>query len=218
MPSVLASVAPGPGVPFGALVHPWLPGRAMDEGDAVRHPQLPHQIAGALATLHRAPADRFPAGSLVDVDPIDQLERWIDQSRAVIDARLSPSERRMLERLRDEAAAILPGRDRVVSHGDPWYGNMLVDANGSLTALLDFGEACLADPAYDLAAQTYLDPPSAEQTIEAYLEQMGPLVDLRRRLQGYLLIRELWGLAYGVRNALEDEIEHAFASLVGLLD
>ncbi len=36
-------------------------------------------------------------------------------------------------------------------HGDVAPGNMLFDSNGQLTALIDFGQTCVGDPACDLA-------------------------------------------------------------------
>jgi aminoglycoside phosphotransferase (APT) family kinase protein len=126
-----------------------------------------------------------------------------------------------LARLHGRLAAardVLPGRAAVVTHADPWYGNMLIDDAGHLAALLDFEGLCVADPAYDLAALTYFTPPTNDRAIAAYLARTGPLDDADERIEAYLLIRELWGLAYALRNDLPDETEHAFADVLGLVE
>jgi hypothetical protein len=93
----------------------------------------------------------------------------------------------------------------------------LVSAEGRLVALLDFQDTCTADPALDLAAQIYLEPPSSDATIEAYVERTGTHQDLAERIRCYALVRELGGLAYSVRNDLPGEIDHATKDLLDLL-
>jgi aminoglycoside phosphotransferase (APT) family kinase protein len=151
------------------------------------------------------------------MEPLSALTGFLTQTRSWLARRLAPEEHGRLDARAAEALRIMEGRAGVVCHGDPWFGNMLVDEAGHLAALLDFEGLCVADPAYDLAAQTYLTPPSAERTIDAYVAHVGPMDDLAPRVQAYLLFRELWGLAYGLRNDLPDEAEHAFLDLRNLL-
>ncbi len=217
VPAPCRPVPAADALPFGALLHPLLPGRVMEEGDAARHPSLAVEIAGCLVALHSIASTDFGEGSLVDLEPVAELAKVETQTRELRDRRLSPIQHGTFERLLDRARQILPGRDRVVSHGDPWYGNMLLDDEGHLCALVDFEGACLADPAFDLAAQTYLDPPWADVAIESYVDRTHHLEDIHERVRAYLLIRELGGLAYAVRNDMHDEIEHSFADLIGML-
>ena len=217
VPAPARSIPAGPGLPFGALLHPFLPGRVMAPGDAVERPELAVEIAACLATLHALPPEQFPKDAVLPLEPLSELTRLDAQTRDLLRRRSTPAERTSLDRLIELARRALPGRERVVCHGDPWFGNMLISRGGRLSALLDFEAVCIADPTFDLAAQTYLDPPSAERTIDAYVEHTHPLDAMTDRVRGYLLIRELSGLAYGVRNGMADEIEHALADLVGVL-
>lgn len=51
----------------------------------------------------------------------------------------------------DAAVATVWTEPPVWVHGDVAPGNMLFDSNGHLTALIDFGQTCVGDPACDLA-------------------------------------------------------------------
>ena len=166
----------------------------------------------------RARSNAFSAGSVPAVDPVVRLRELAAATQAWLRRRLARDARARLADLVDGGLSTLPGRASVVCHADPWYGNMLVDETGHLSAVLDFEGLCLADPAFDLAAITYLTPPSNDRTIAAYLDRRGPLDDLEARVSAYLLVRELWGLAYALRNDLEEEAEHAFADVRGLVE
>ena len=217
IPSPCRLIPRSPSLPFGAALHPYLTGRVMTETDALARPALCGEIATTLAALHAVPPEVLPSGSVPDLDPLPELDRLLSAANAFLRARLTSSQRRELERIVETCRRTLPGRRRVVSHADPWFGNMLLDETGRLVALLDFQDACMADPAFDLAAQTYLEPPSAEATIHAYIDLVGPQPDLDARVRCYLLFRELGGLTYAVRNRLDAEIEHAFGDVIGLL-
>ena len=49
-----------------------------------------------------------------------------------------------------EWSSAMVDRERVLCHGDLWFGNLLVDQEGNLTGLLDFDRASLAPPDYEL--------------------------------------------------------------------
>lgn len=210
-------VPPSAGLPHGALVQPYLPGRVMTEHDAVERPELAAEIADLLAALHRLSPWSFPDGSLWTLEPRPDLDKLEADTSAVLEHRLTAVQHVELRRQLEQAREVLPGRDRVVCHSDAWFGNMLVDDDGRITGLLDFEHAAIADPAWDLAAQTYLDPPSADQVIAAYEERMGALHDRDRRIRAYLLFRELSGLNYAARNDMPEEIDHCMVDVLGLL-
>jgi aminoglycoside phosphotransferase (APT) family kinase protein len=218
VPAPVRAVEPSPGLPFGALLHPWLPGTPMEPGDPVRRHELCAEIATCLSALHAIEPSAFPDGSLVPMDPSEALAALTRQTKPWLRDRLDANQGGTLDVLLDEAFGVLPGRPRAVCHADPWFGNMLLDDAGHLTALLDWEGLCLADPAYDLAALTYLDPPSADQTIDAYLDRAGSFDDVDERIRAYRLFRELWGLAYALRHDMTEELEHASKDLLELLD
>lgn len=217
VPAPVRAVEPATGLPFGALLHPWLPGTSMEPGDPVRHDELCEEIATCLAALHSIEPSAFPDGALVRMDPVEALAGMTRQTKPWLRGRLDTNQLGTLDVLLDEAFDVLPGRQHAVCHADPWFGNMLLDDAGHLTALLDWEGLCLADPAYDLAALTYFDPPSAEQTISAYLDRAGSLEDIHGRIRAYRLFRELWGLAYALRHDMTEELEHASKDLLDVL-
>jgi aminoglycoside phosphotransferase (APT) family kinase protein len=190
----------------------------MSEDDAVTRPALGDEIAITLASLHAIALDRLPDGLLPEMDPESYLETLLRDAGAYLRARLSAAQTASLKALCDESRDVLPGHERTLCHGDPWFENMLLNEDGGLTALLDFQDACIADPVLDLSAQTYLTPPSAARVIEAYVDRTGPQRNLTSRLRGYLLLRELGGLAYALRNDLAGEIEHAMGDVIGVLE
>jgi aminoglycoside phosphotransferase (APT) family kinase protein len=217
VPAPVRAVEPSPGLPFGALLHPWLLGTPMEPGDPVRRHELCGEIAACLAALHAIEPSAFPDGSLLRMDPLEDLVALARQTKPWLRDRLDTTQLGTLDVLLDKAFGALPGRQHAVCHADPWFGNMLLDDAGHLVALLDWEGLCLADPAYDLAALTYLDPPSADQAIDAYLDRVGSLEDVQERIRAYRLFRELWGLAYALRHDMIEEIEHASKDLLDVL-
>ncbi len=217
VPAPVRAVEPAPGLPYGALLHPWRPGTPMEPGDPLRHDGLCEEIATCLAALHAIEPSAFPGGSLVRRDPVEDLLALTRQTKPWLRDHLDTNQRGNLGVLLDKAFDVLPDRPHTLCHADPWFGNMLLDGAGHLSALLDWEGLCLADPAYDLAALTYLDQPSADRTIDAYLDRAGPLEDVQGRIPAYRLFRELWGLAYALRHDMAEEIEHASKDLLDVL-
>jgi aminoglycoside phosphotransferase (APT) family kinase protein len=212
-----ALISAGDGFPFGAASHRYLPGRALALDDAPTHPGLADEIAAVLVALHRVPSDRFPHGVLPELAPAAYLDGLLTETFEHLRARLTRVQRSALDARCEECRVALPGRSRVICHGDPWAENMLVDEDGHLTALLDFQDVCLADPALDLAAQTYYEASFSERTIASYEERTHPRHGFRDRVGCYRLLRELGGLAYALRNDLDDETDHAFGDVVEAL-
>jgi len=73
-------------------------------------------------------------------------------------------------------------------HGDLWYGNLLVDENGSLLAIIDNDRSFFGDPDFDLMLPW--------MPHESFMEGYGSALDmsdravLRRRLYRFLLLLE----------------------------
>ncbi|MEQ8259025.1 MAG: phosphotransferase [Alcanivorax sp.] len=98
------------------------------------------QVGALLAALHRQPAE---AGAALP----DERERL--QSLGIHLCRLNDDDQHraetVLRRWRDIPAT------RTLIHGDLFRDNALFDAEGRLTGVLDFYNACLERPEYDLA-------------------------------------------------------------------
>jgi homoserine kinase type II len=128
-----------------AAVFPWRDGRMRCQ--AAVTPQDAARVGEALARVHAAGAQhaaepgRFGVGELRA-----RLER-IGASRDDRFVPLVPSLRKALDRAH---AARDPGLPAGLTHGDLFRDNVLWDARGEITALLDFESACVGTYAYDL--------------------------------------------------------------------
>ncbi len=91
--------------------------------------------------------------------------------------------------------------DSVLTHGDLWYGNLLIDAGGYLIAVLDWEIARIGDPARDFAGLKYFGTEFVEEVLQQYAKHGGVHSrELRARIDKIMVMREL----YGIRWALED--------------
>lgn len=140
------------GVP--ALDYPW-PWSVVPWFDAVRLCDRPHPAASALAdqlgeflrALHRPAPDGAPANPVRGI-PLAARERWF--RRHLADAGLSGDDA-TIERIWRGAVAATPSSGHPMwLHGDLHPANVLV-ADGSLAAVIDFGDLTAGDRATDLA-------------------------------------------------------------------
>ena len=147
VPEPVAVGKPGAGYPWAWSVYRWLPGRSLVPGVAVDDPALGAALAEVVRGLARlAPDGGRPAGR--------------GGALAERDADTRPLLPPGAERLWDAAlaASAWPGPPRWV-HGDLAPGNLLVDDDGALSAVIDWGSCGAGDPACDLApAWTVLGP------------------------------------------------------------
>jgi aminoglycoside phosphotransferase (APT) family kinase protein len=80
-------------------------------------------------------------------------------------------------------------------HGDAHPANLLV-VDGTVGAVIDFGDVCAGDPATDLAAAWMLLPSAA---MPAFFGAYGAIdVDLERRASGWAVLFGLMLLAIGL--------------------
>jgi aminoglycoside phosphotransferase (APT) family kinase protein len=91
-----------------------------------------------------------------------------------------------------DAALTLPAPERsAVVHGDLHVRHVLVDAEGALTGVIDWGDVCRADPAIDLMLLWSFPPAAArEGFIDAY-GPVGPDQLLRARVLALFLCATL---------------------------
>ena len=212
-----ALLAPGPALPFGAIIQPRLRGRAMTAEDG-RSRDSAQEFGGLLASLHGLDHAAAPKGSIQYLNAVPYLHRVLRETESCLRTQLVLDEWTRLTTRSGDAESLLLGQEQVLCHGDAWYGNVLVDDDGHITALLDFEDACVADPALDLAATTYLDPPGPKRLLDAYLGDREPAPSLLVRVEAYLLLRELAGLAYILRNNINEELEDGIAKVRAVLN
>ena len=132
-----------------------------------------------IAELHQRVA---PSDALDDVPPtVDatraQLDFWTDRARA---STVAPA---IVPALCGWLAANLPddGNDAVLLWGDPGPHNVLTDARGEITALLDWELAHSGHPLFDLGAARWscLGHLDRDRLTSSYEAQIGSSVDRR---------------------------------------
>jgi aminoglycoside 2''-phosphotransferase len=217
VPSDLRFVPPATNVPFGALLSAYIPGRPMGHSDAQRNPRMAAEMAVVLTELHIVPWAKLPPDSIGSFEPISELRRLRAETDVELHGRLEPSERRAFDRSWRTAQELLPSGSTTFCHGDPWFGNFLVDERSQLVALLDFEDACTGDPALDLAAVFHLPGTVAEEVVLRYLAILGVEDSIRERIALHRVIREVAGLAYVLRNDQREEIDDTVGRLRRLL-
>ncbi|WP_017586330.1 phosphotransferase family protein [Nocardiopsis ganjiahuensis] len=134
-------------------------------------PRVLAQIGRQLARIHTIPTTALPAlahhGALTETAPL--LERL--QHQGLLDAHNAHWLNSWCERL---AALLPPDPAPTLVHGDLAPQNLLVsttdDRTGALTALVDWGDAALADPATDFAK---LPPHWLPPVLSAYRHTLG---------------------------------------------
>lgn len=146
LPRPVAVGAPGHGYPFPWLVVEWLPGRPPVEGRV--SVALASDLATFVAALHAADTTGGPTkrpddrgGSLAARDRATRC--------ALLDAADQLDVRRALAVWDDALGADPWGGPPVWVHGDLLAGNLL-EQDGRLSAVIDFGALGLGDPAVDL--------------------------------------------------------------------
>jgi aminoglycoside phosphotransferase (APT) family kinase protein len=184
-------IEPGhPDFPLGVIGYRKLPGRRPEASSD----RLTSDLARFLAALHAFPIEEAEALG---------LQAWIEPRAGLLlhRDRVLPALGDLLER--DEVARVVRWWDAVLAggelerfrptlrHGDPWFGNLLVDESGALAGVLDWEGLEIGDPAADFAAQAYF----GEEFVDALLERYGP-VEPRFRSRVALLaqLREFGGI------------------------
>ena len=212
--------------PFGVVGYPMLPGEVFEPRRHEAGPELAGDLGRLLFALHDLDAGRF-----VDMVP-SELERSLVQRSRRLHREVLPKLRGPLSsrtyalldawfaELRDDSELFrfVPR----LTHGDLWYGNILVDADTRLVGVIDFEEAHIGDPAADLAVQRHLGGEFAEQVLEAYAEAGGRVdEELRHRVQRRWELREWDGIAFaleeGDRESLTDALDKLERNLVATL-
>ena len=196
-----------------------LPGRTACQAalDATQRAVLAEPLARALAALHALPAEE--AGrSGVGQDPIGKLNPCAIQRPRAGNTRGLGWPR--LDRRRPAVDGGVGGtgelraRADVVVHGDLYARHVLVDERGALAGIIDWGDACLGDPAVDLAIVHTLLPQPARGAFRAAYGPIAAQTWQMARLRG--LWHTTMALDYAVAqgdDALARECQTALAHL-----
>ncbi len=158
---------------------------------------LAHELGAALTALHATPVEDARAIGVPELDLGEELYRPMVEACL---PHLGPRGRAWLEQ---RFATFIDGggsRDapHALVHGDLGCGHVLADDAGRLAGIIDWGDALIADPAYDLAALLANCPRSfAERVIEAYEGPASRDPDARRRVAFYVDALPIWQVYFG---------------------
>lgn len=200
-----------------AAVHRQLLGRPLRLETLRPGPGLAAEIGRALAALHELPTSVVEEAGLPVYDAAGYRERrQAEVDEAARTGLVPPSLLRRWEGMLEDVA-MWRFRPTVV-HADLTSAHLLV-AEGSVTAVLDWGDAMVADPADDLSWLLVAAPQDAVDAImESYLlrrtELSDPHLADRALLAGELALAR-W-LLHGVRTQSPEVVDDAVAMLAEL--
>lgn len=179
VPAPLRAGVPGCGYPWPWAIVPWHAGETAD-----RHPLRPQgvrDLGRAMRSLHTpappdAPVNPFRGIPLAErPDPLPALTALHDGAVP-----------RPLQRVWRRALAAGPPGPLAWTHGDLHARNVLGAPDGSLVAIIDWGDVGAGDPAVDLSALwTVLHPADHTAFCSTYGPVDGPLLD---RARGWALV------------------------------
>jgi aminoglycoside phosphotransferase (APT) family kinase protein len=198
--------------PLGAIGYRKLPGRHPGPTDLAAAAEL----GAFLAALHGIPLELVEELGLQPwLPPRDSLLRFRDAVLPTLAGILSPDE---YDRVRAWWDELLEGDlerfEPALRHGDPWYGNVLVDAGGALAGVLDWEGIEIGDPAADLAAQAYLGEEFLASVMAGYEQLRGGFdAGFGRRVRLLAELREFGGVRRSNEVGDERELGESVAKL-----
>jgi aminoglycoside phosphotransferase (APT) family kinase protein len=199
--------------PWSWSIVPWLAGSPADRSPLTDPDDAARRLGRFLAALHlQAPSDA-PHNAYRGV----ALGRRHGDFTARVEALGTEIDVDGTRRIWDQALGATPrSGPRVWLHGDLHPGNLLV-VDGTLAAVIDFGDLCAGDPATDLAAAWMLLPVQAVPVLATAYGRLDPA--LERRALGWAVLFALMLLAIGLegrpryeavgRSTLSRAIEYA---------
>ena len=208
IPQPVAEGAPVDEYPLPWSVYRWLPGTpAVLRGDVSADVALAEAIGRFLVALRSAPVDGAPGPGTHNFFRGAPPEVYGEEALAAFPVLGVDADRaRALWR---EATASRWEGPPVWFHGDVAPGNLLVDASGALSAVIDFGTCGVGDPACDLVpAWTMFDGAARD----AFADIVGLDAATWSRARGWAL----WKAAIVVRDRPADaEARATLARILG---
>lgn len=182
------------------IVTTWVPGEPADRAPVTRAAEAADALAGFLTALHRPAPDAAPAGRNRGGPLTDVAGQFAEQFAAAMDLGLMPDPDAVRAIWEDAVAAPDWAGPAVWLHGDLHPANVLT-TEGMICGVIDFGDLCAGDPAYDLAAAWLLLPDGVTDRFHAAYQPVADTATLRRA-RGWTLLRALTGILIGEAGVL----------------
>ena len=165
------------------------------------HDRLAEQLADFLTELHATPLDEVRATGIQSIDLATELYApLVAEALPLLGPRSACWVQQRLEQF--TAAGGSTRAARVLVHGDLGDPHIFTDSRGSLRGVIDFGDALIADAAFDFAGLGDFSWRFAERVLAEYQGAAAADPDLPRRASFYIDVAPLYALVYGAR--LED--------------
>ncbi|WET81671.1 aminoglycoside phosphotransferase family protein [Amycolatopsis sp. QT-25] len=177
------------------LVTTWVPGTPADRAPLTRTSEAAASLAAFLTALHRPAPSDAPAGRNRGGPLADHTGQFAAGLTAATERGLIPDPDAVRAVWDDAVTAPRWTGPALWLHADLHPANVLT-AEGTLCGVVDFGDLCAGDPAYDLAAMWLLLPDHAGDHFHADYRPAPDTATLRRA-RGWAMARALGGLLIG---------------------
>ncbi|GIJ44024.1 phosphotransferase [Virgisporangium aliadipatigenens] len=174
------------------IVTTWVPGTPADRAPLVRGAAAAEALGAFLTVLHRPAPGDAPAGRDRGGPLAERADGFARGLAAAAERGLVPDPDAVRAVWQDAVAAPAWTGPAVWLHADLHPANVLT-ADGGLCGVIDFGDLCAGDPAYDLSAGWLLLPDGAvDRFLAAY--RPGPDDATVRRARGWAVVRAVGGI------------------------
>jgi aminoglycoside phosphotransferase (APT) family kinase protein len=150
IPTPLAMGKPGEGYPCHWSIYNWIDGNTASIERISNLQQFATALAEFLVALQKCNAIGGPVAGQHNFYRGGELATYDAEARQAITILENKIDSDTVTELWNTALASIWSRSPVWVHGDIAIGNLLVD-QGQLSAVIDFGQLCIGDPACDLA-------------------------------------------------------------------
>ncbi|MGI5154750.1 phosphotransferase family protein [Microbispora sp. CA-102843] len=195
----------------GVLAYRKLPGRPLNLHPVREPARLAAPLGEFLSRLHAAPVERMEAFVSRDTYSMSELLEEAEEHYRDIVAHVPAAARRLVEDFIGTAAPAEPGV-LTLCHNDLGSEHLLVDVEAStVTGVIDWTDAAIADPAYDLAlVYRDLGPEVYKRTLEHYQGRRDDADHERAVFYARCALLEdvAYGLSSGVRSYADAGLAH----------